>query len=386
MYPNQECSIHRSGAIRERFVKKMSAALAALLATFIIAALATFVVRSLRSDKEVMTGAAIPGKEPANNQKSDNAKAVVTGQEEGRMDDYQIGRQLGSCLVRGCSVVLGLVQAIDEPQKEEGADDQKAVVYRKVHVAIDRWIWGERQGEDSHVLVVTHAERPAMTKTAIGPWTPWQGVELKPGGRLLVALWGNTAERPTWTGKPEETSVAASSDVLIEKISKCIALHTRLVRSTEELSDVSRLVRSESGVLTAGYLLSYLIEAESKRDVNRAAQILSSLQSDDKLPDVARIDANQQLLSFFNRLSQSTRRTVAEALVITASGDDVKSAEVAISTLVRLSDQGNLKSIPLLNDERRRKLAKTYQAAVEKGLIEKNHSAFESQIGLKFSQ
>ena len=363
----------------------MSAAIATLLATFTIAALVTF--RSLRTENHAVTGAATPVKESVNNQSStqkpDDAKSGVT--ELGRMDEYQIGRELGSCLVRGCSVVHGQVQAIDEPQKETGVDDQKAVAYRKVHLTVDQWIWGEHQGGASPI-VITHAAPPLMSKTAIGPWTPWQGVELKPGGRLLVALWGNNAERPMWAGKPQETAVAVSSDDLIEKIRDCIALHTRLVRSAQELSDESKRERSESDVLSAGYLLSYLIEAESIRDVNNASIILSSLQSNDKLPDFVRIDAGIQLLSYFNRLSEPTRRVVAESLVITASGDDMKSAGSAVSVLVRLSNQRDLKSLPSLNAERRRKLARNYQAALEKGLIERGSATFESQIGLRSSQ
>lgn len=326
----------------------MSASIATLLATFTIAALVTFVIRSLRTENHVMTGAATPVKESVNNQpatqRPEDAKSGVTGQEDRRMDEYQIGRQLGSCLVRGCSVVLGQVQAIDEPQKEAGVDDQKAVVYRKVHLAIDQWIWGERQGVTSPI-VITHAAPPLMSKTAVGPWTPWQGVELKPGGRLLVALWGNNAARPMWAGERQETAVAVSSDDLIEKIRECIALHTRFVRSAQELSNESKRERSESDVLTAGYLLSYLIEAESIRDVNNASIILSSLQSDDKLAGFVRIDAGRQLLGYFNRLSEPTRRVVAESLVITASGDDMKSAGSAVSVLVRLSNQGDLKSL-----------------------------------------
>src|SRR5262245_4578137 len=221
---------------------------------------------------------------------------------------FELGQRLGECLVRGCVVFIGVVQSLGTPQKEPGvADEKRAVMMRTVDVKVGEWLYGHGSEES---MQLTHAVRPAFTKTSVGPWNAWEGVTLNVGGQLLVALWSADAPRPTWMGKPEDVAMVISDTSLFTAIRDAISQQQRFDRDPDEVSRAPQLLRDKPDVLFRAYLLTYLMEGESTRDVDKAAGILGGLLGQDLVPVQARSAVADWLASSFYRLSEPTRQAV----------------------------------------------------------------------------
>lgn len=294
---------------------------------------------------------------------------------------FELGQRLGECLVRGCLVFTGVVQSLGTPQKEAGvADEARAVMTRTVDIKVGEWLYG--QGSEQSVQL-NHAVRPAVTKTSVGPWSAWEGVMLNVGGQLLVALWSADAPRPTWMGKPEDVAMVVSDASLFTAIRDAISQQRQFDRDPDEVSKAPQLLRDKSDVLFRAYLLTYLMEGESTRDVDKAAGILSGLLGQESISVQARSAVADWLASTFYRLSEPTRKAVTEALVVSANADDASVAHPALTVLVRLGDLQMLNLKPALTPARQQKIAENYRAFRAQNTPMQEHPEFELQLGVR---
>jgi hypothetical protein len=294
---------------------------------------------------------------------------------------FELGQRLGECLVRGCVVFTSVVQSLGTPQKEPGvADEARAVMTRTVDIKVGEWLYG--QGSEQSVQLI-HAVRPAVTKTSVGPWSAWEGVTLNVGGQLLVALWSADAPRATWMGKPEDVAMVVSDTSLFTAIRDAISQQLRFERDPDEVSRAPQLLRDKPDVLFRTYLLTYLMEGEATRDVDKAAGILSGLLGQELIPVQARSAVADWLASTFYRLSEPTRKAVTEALVVSANADDASVANPALTVLIRLGDLQLLNLRPALTPARQRKIAENYRTFRAQHTGQQEHPEFELQLGVR---
>ncbi len=300
--------------------------------------------------------------------------------------NYNIGYKLGECLVtKKCRVFIGTIRAIGSPEAEAGDDTEKAAIFTKVAVTIDQWILDGGADQETEIQIIT-AARPALTKTAIGPWTAWDTVNITIGGKLLVALWGEEARQPVWGGIPEKVAVAISEEKSFTAILDIIQKHKEYEVTPAEFTKVTQMPDLMSNSFFIGYAMAYLRCREEIRNVDNAAIVLSSILNNEQAPEYIWRDIPIRLLGNFYRLSAETRRTSAESLIIAGVSDNIRLAESAINILVRLSDDKLLDMRPLLTPERQRKLIENYRRLMPRGSnSQQDHSEFESQLGIKKS-
>lgn len=308
---------------------------------------------------------------------------------EQQMARFAMGQRLGSCLVRGCVALVGTIQALGPVEQEAGEPDaQRAMMTRSVDIQVQEWLY--RPGGDpgsplgaAEKVRVTHAAPPAMTKTSLGPWQAWQGARLDVGGPLLVLRWAGQAARASWRGKPEDVALAVSDAALQASLREAIAQHRRFERDASEITTAAALLRDKPDALFAGYLLTCVMDAEGVRDVDKAAPLLAGLLGHAALPGPARTLAADWLASSFYRLSPATRKSVTEALVVSASGEDAAIAQAALGALVKLGDQHLLDMRTWLTPMRLRKVTEHYRSGRAQRPAEAAHPEFEAQLGLR---
>jgi hypothetical protein len=301
------------------------------------------------------------------------------------MEKFAFGRNLAVYLVNGCVIFTGTIQAVGAPEKEAGVtDDKRAIFTRTVALKIEERIYGELPGRDDIRLV--YASRPVFTKTSLGPWTPWESLDpsdLQVGRRLLVIRWTEQASRPTWLGKPQEIALVVADRDSFAVIRDIAEMNRRLNQSSEEVQKALRTLRDKNDLVLAGYLVTYLEDGESLRDVNQAAIHLCSLLAGNDLPGQAWKDTTGWFVSNFYRLSNETRRSVTENLVAAASSENKTIAESGIAALIRLGDEKLLEMSPFLTPDRRRKIVERYREVLSGGKTAKQHTEFSSQLGIE---
>lgn len=299
-----------------------------------------------------------------------------------RTREYKAGRALGDCLTQGCQVFWAVVTEIGEPQKITQEPDEWAVLYRRIALNIDEWLWGDRQQLGSPVEI-TYASKPQMFKSSPGPWSVWEGVGLKVGEKILLALRDDQASKD----RSEGIALVVSDKDLAAKVLESVKLHEQVSQSPIQIEQLPGLLRDKPDNVLAGYVVSYLTrEGAKSQDGDRVALALSSLVPLVSLSPIARDDAAKQLTSGFKDLSAETRRVVVESLLATATANDLDQATPALTSLVWMTDSKALDLTPYLRAEQKPKLIANYRGLIAENRLDKDHEAFESQVGLKPSR
>jgi hypothetical protein len=300
---------------------------------------------------------------------------------EQEMDQFATGQRLGECLVRGCVVFMGVVKSVGDPKQGPGErDPQRAMTTRTVDMEVSESLFGTPKGGSVRLL---YAARPEKTKTALGPWVPWQTATVAAGRELLVARWTEDAPRATWMGKPEDVALVVSDETRFGAIRNAITAHHRFERTPSEVETIPRLIRSRQDNLFTGYALAYLMEGETPRDVDKAATVLSQLIGDESVSQAGRVDIGNWLASTYYRLDNNVRQTVTGALVDAASADRATVAFPAVSALIRLADLQTLNLPPFESDARLRKVAENYRAFLAQNKAQQPSPELESRLGLR---
>lgn len=300
---------------------------------------------------------------------------------EREMERFGVGQRLGDCLVKGCVVFTGIIQSLGKLEKEPGvADEQRAVMNRKVGIKVGEWLHGQGNGDTVQLL---YAARPAVSKTGLGPWLAWEGVSLNVGGQLLVVRWAKEAPRPSWLGKPDDVAFVVSDRSLFAPMREAISQHLRFERDRDEAAKIPQLLRDKQDSLVRGYLLTYLMNGEGVHNVDKAAAMLSGLLGHESVPGPGRAAIADWLASTFYRLAEATRKASTEALVVSASADDARIANPALTVLVRLGDLQMLNLKPHLTQARQRKIVENYHVFRTQNKVQQGHPEFEAQLGLR---
>ncbi|MBI5258055.1 MAG: hypothetical protein HY855_16250 [Burkholderiales bacterium] len=294
------------------------------------------------------------------------------------MQQYAAGQRLGECLVRGCTVMAGRIRALGSPQPAPGEDDPKyAMPVRSVELQVREWLVGPPLGD---TVLLQHAARPALGKTALGPWLAWEGVRLETGAELTVARWSAQASRPSWMGQPEDVALAVSDPRLQAALREAVQQHLRQVQQPDQITQLPQWLRERQDAFLLGYALGVLMNGEATHNADRATTLLTDLLGLAAMPAPVRLQVADWLGGNFYRLSEAARRATTQALVVLGSADDAGVAGAAVSVLVRLGDLQLLDLRPAPSPARRRKLIDAYRAlqARQPGA----HPAFESQLGV----
>ncbi len=301
------------------------------------------------------------------------AAGVQAQESDRRTREYGMGRELGTCLARGCRVFVGTVTSVDELAGDGAAEGPPPT---RVEMRVDSWLTGQGPPAPSTVTL-QRMSRPAASKTSVGPWTPWEGAQVAVGQPLFVAEWQNRADMPTWQGNPQELALVVSDPELIRRLQTVVGRHARLERGS---ADVGTLLARTHVRALQGFLISYVMHGLGRRDVIAAAGHLATLLGSRSFPPSVSRDVSEWLTSNFYRFSEPTRTAVTDALVTAGASDDGDVAAHGIAALVRLSDDHLLRMQPQLDAPRRGRLARNYGSLVERGALRRGHAEFEQAL------
>jgi hypothetical protein len=296
--------------------------------------------------------------------------------------EYEIGYRLGTCLVQdGCQVFIGAIRNVGSPEQAAGTGAAKTVIYKQVDLAIEEWLWGARAAQVAEVTL-NSAERPAMTRVANGPWSAWNGVDLNLDGKLLVALWGEKAQRPKWEGNPEKVAMVTSETDSFAALKEVLQTHDQYELSSEAVVNGVRQLDISKNFLV-GYTIAYLKNREEIRNVDGAALAFSLILDNANLPESIRVVSSVRLESNCYRLSDSARKVAVQSLITAGVSENQPIAEAAINALVRLAQERMVDVRSSLSPDNRRLLIERYQMLKSRGQVQSEHSEFDAQLGVK---
>lgn len=295
---------------------------------------------------------------------------------------YEVGRKLGDALARGCFIFTGTVHEVVSPAASE--DTNSTISYATVGVNVDEVLWGEAPNSQAKVFL-QKATPPTRNKYDAGPWSTWRNVDLEVGKKLIVALWNKDVQKPVYNDKPDDIVLIVSDESLFPTIREVVAFHERNLQGRAGVNAFEPL-ESGGDPIISGYLIAYLSRRAVSRDVNAEAMILSSLLNNSSLPEAGFFDVARELGIILSRgddaLTDATRNSVTEALVVAGASENIKLARNAITTLTRLTSDNRIDVSSFLNDERRRKLVKNYLSTTSSQRRNRN-SMLERQLGIK---
>jgi hypothetical protein len=297
---------------------------------------------------------------------------------DSRSPAYQAAREVGTCLSAGCRMFVGTVTSIGPPLDGLHVEDGEAA-RRPLQLNVEKVLSGTGVTVGS-VVQLEYPDTPPGGKAGFGPWSAWEGAEVKTGRRLLVAEWEKEASKPVWHGQPQDIALVLSDPTLIRRIRQVVNHHTRIEQGQEQ---IGRLLPAMRGPVFAGYLLSYLMDGLGLRDPNAAASYLAALMGDKRFPPSASHEMSLWLVANFYRLSDPTQKTVTEALVAAGVRSDAAVADDAVAALVRLGDMRMLHMKPYLESGQGQKLAEKYRLMRSRGMASGGHQEFETQLGMR---
>lgn len=297
--------------------------------------------------------------------------------------EFEAGQKLAAAFNDRASILLGTITNVGPQVKEKNVDEQNAASFRKVRVAIDEWLW-QSPKEKLAEIQVHQITPPARQKFNSGPWTAWNGVDVAAGNKVLIALYPEKSENRVYRGKAVETSFVISDPALLQSLRQAISWHKRYVENPDELLGVAAQLNSGGDSVLLGYLLNFLWRGGTfgNRDVEALA--LARLLERNGLADVPsrliRLSLTRLMSSNQRPVSDSTRRSLTQSLVVIGSGDDQRQAAEAIRVILQLIDDNQLVIAPYLTPERQRKLVDNYSALVKTKQIGQRNAKFESQM------
>jgi len=296
--------------------------------------------------------------------------------------EYELGQKLGTALADNCSIVVATVRSVSAPVKDaEGAETANAASSTNVQLVVDEWLWAapERKTTELQVVRVTPPERQKYDN---GPWLAWKDAEVTAGNKLIVALYPKQAGNRAYRGKPYDVALAVSDVSTFAAIREALYRHDRYLHNPSELAAAGGGPVSQP--LLLGYTVSYLWRGGTYGNRDSEALALERFLENRDLPEPAatliKLTLPRLMSSESRALSDATRRSLLESLVVAGANEDAKVASRAISVLLRLSDRNQLDIAPYLNPERQRKLAENYRASVENKMIHQRNANFESQL------
>jgi hypothetical protein len=309
-----------------------------------------------------------------------SGQMAIAGAQPGKA--HATGYALGECLAaEKCLIFEATIQVLGEPRKQAGLAAEKSPLFREVLVTVDENLAGPGNVSGQRVSLESVA-RPALTKTALGPWTVWENVQLAVGGKLVIGLWGPKAQRATWEGKPEKIALVTSDLDSFRTIREIVNRHQEVEARPEELLEISRRADQNDHYLL-GYLMAYANKKLVVKDVDLAAKVFSSLLTNEAVPEFVRNDIPARLLVDSYRFSDKARNTATKSLVVAAANDNAHLSEIAIDVLIQLSDDKRFDMKPFLTPDVRPKLLANYESLLaRRGGSRKEHRSFENQIGI----
>src|SRR6266700_1985181 len=218
--------------------------------------------------------------------------------------EYVVGEKLGTCLVRGCTVFLGTVEKIGKADQEVGVEPTKAMTLISIDITISDWLYGKPE-QASDKTTIVQAKKPSVSKTALGPWSIWEAVDIRLGGQLLIARWKPGADRPRWRNEPEDIALVLSDTSRLSRIREIIAQHMRLLAKPDEVKRSLDVLEHHGSCELAGYFVTYIMERDAVLDPNRAGLLLSDMITSALVPDSSRIEIADWIVSTFYRFSDS---------------------------------------------------------------------------------
>ena len=292
--------------------------------------------------------------------------------------DETQGGDLGLALSRGCSITAGTVLKVGEPKYAAGVPSNQSPVWRDISFRVDSLLYGEQPAAGQRIGL-TNVTAPAIGKFGMGPWSVWSDVQASVGGKWVVVLWGEKAQRPTWNGEPSQIALVLDQTRFLALVRHSIDLWNQLAQSPPTPPGFLRLIDENPQPFQEGLMVAFLNEKEFLAEPELSARMAVAVLSKPVLVPRLRSEVAGAIVQNFYRLSNTARSDVTEALTVAAGSGDKRVYEHSLATLIRLGNAKLLDMKPFLTPERRSSVSSNYQELVPAGQRGQAHE-FEIQL------
>ncbi len=292
---------------------------------------------------------------------------------------FDLGRRLGKSLAKGSAVFVGTIRAVDPRVIEGGSTINREAPYRAdVMVTVDQWLSGDVPSQKADVRLELVKRPNSLKFRSDEGWSPWDGVDVQVNNRLLVVYDSTGDDQANSTN----IRLLISDQNLFQAVRDSVILDTMLAKNPDEILRAPTLLSTRKDSILAGYIISYLTDRVRPNSVNTDALVLSNLFRSNTLSSVAwlpiRMTLTHLLSSEHYPVTEETRETATQALIVIGCANDAELAKQAVTILVVLSDRKKINMRPLLNEEQRKALNRIYRSAFSK---DSAHPNFVSQLG-----
>lgn len=288
---------------------------------------------------------------------------------------YGLGQIVGNCLVRGCQVYLATITDVGPPQSEAGNAPENALVTQTIAFSVDEWIYGKSDGGETQGIFV---QEPEWSKTAIGPWNAWEGVDPQAGSQVLVVR--RVSPPANDDEKMQPLVLVTSSADLIAQVRDVAAQQQAFENARSSVANVPQLLTGKNEPFFAGYIFAYLHDYLTLHDVSLTVKLLTSMIGNAGVPQDAWTEIPNYIVAEYYRLSKPAGASLTRQLAQVAGSENADTAQGGFSALFGLAGAGELDLKSALNSDQRAQLAETYHSLVSTGTIPQASSAFEDQL------
>lgn len=260
----------------------------------------------------------------------------------------------------GVNVAEIRVRGVGPLTLEPGVAPEDAVRMRPLDLEVVTWLH-QSDSPPPEAPRVSWCGVPERTKTSIGPWTAWQGIEPQSGATLGIGLWSAKAPRPTWRGRPADLAFAVAGPVQVERLRQIVSMHRQDLVAQRALFERFAAGQVEATPEDMGYLLGCAIRQLAFEQPDAAAVLSLRLWERPATPLPARREIASWLTQSYYRLGAPVQTQVVSSLVGRALDAEDPVSLAALEAIARLVESEQVVLGETLAKDALRSLAERYR-------------------------
>jgi hypothetical protein len=293
---------------------------------------------------------------------------------------YHKGELLARALEQGAVVFTGTVIGVRAVNPPAGADAARTPAERTIDLNSLDWLLAPASTQRVAQLTVRAFDPPVRSKTLEGPWAAWQGIDTKPGTKLLLV---RTPGATPPGGDSEQPWLVASQPNEIAEIAGLVRTFTSIENDFSQTTVLAANIRQPNDGLVAGFGITYLADCGARKDLAQTASLLASFAGSEGATEAGWRASLSWLTSTWYRLPEASRTQAGEAIITAAASSKAVLSRIAFSSLLDLYSAQPGIFTAVVPAAVRTSLRENYRSLQTSGAIPQRNAGFEKALGLE---
>jgi len=292
---------------------------------------------------------------------------------------YHKGELLARALEHTAAVFTGVVSEVRAVTPPAGADPSQISRERTIRLNSVDWLLAPPNTPRPPELTVRAFDPPTRSKTLDGPWAVWQGIDLKPGTKLLLV---RTPGAQPPSGDSDQPWVVASQPAQLTEIAGIVRTFTALESDFSQAAGLMEQVRQPNDGIIAGFGITYLLDCGARRNLAQTAGLLTSAIGSAGATEKGWRESLAWLTSSWSRLPEANRNQARDSIVAAAAAPNASLYRPAFEALMDIYslDPGALAAV---SPASKTGLQQNYRSLRNSGAIPQRNAGFEKALGLE---